>query len=244
MFFTKHNYIQINDDNGNTQYLTDITSIFKTPQFLKNSKLCDPYMIADGDTPESIALNAYDDSKMSWVILMVNGIKNIYNEWPLSSENFNRHIETKYSNRESIFLDLTSIKDYNLTEGQIVKTSSSNNQENYAEIINWNPSLSKLTVRILYGSFPEGNILYKDGKNIGTISRRISYEPDSLHHFESDGVILDPLTGYLQDYLRGNDDFVVTNLQYETKINDEKRSIVVPIPGLARDIVKNYAEIT
>lgn len=244
MFFTKHKHIQIIDNNGDAKYLTDITTILNVPEFLKNSKLTQPYMISDSDTPESLAYNFYGDSKMSWIILLANGIRNIYSDWPLNVDMFNNMIDKKYNPYFSIFLDLPSVRTYDIREGDEIRMVNPNALNGIAIVKNWNASLSKLTLEIETGSghFLEGIgiFLKRTGEYIGLIGRIVGSEADSLHHFEEDGVILDPLIGNLQDYILGSNNSVVTNIQYETKINDSKRSIVIPSPELARQIYNNY----
>jgi len=50
-----------------------------------NSEYLIDYYIKDGDTPELLALNLYNDKDMWWVIPVVNKMLDIYNEWPLTS---------------------------------------------------------------------------------------------------------------------------------------------------------------
>lgn len=244
MFFTKHKHIQIIDNNGDAKYLTDITAVFNVPEFLKNSKLTEPYMVSDSDTPESLAYNFYGDSKMSWIILLTNGIKNIYSEWPLNADMFNSMIEKKYFPYFSVFLILGTTQTYDIKEGDVVKLISPLGNNPSAVVKNWNPSLSKLTLErdSLIGQFSGELSLYsvRTGESIGLIGRIVENEQDSLHHFEQDGVVLDPLIGHLQDYISGFNYSVVTNMEYETKLNNDKRSIVIPSPELARQIYNNY----
>ena len=44
------------------------------------------YSIKDTDTPSSIAYQAFGDSKLDWVILMVNNITDFYEQWPKNNE--------------------------------------------------------------------------------------------------------------------------------------------------------------
>ena len=73
--------------------------------------------------------------------------------------------------------------------------------------------------------------------------RIVHYEIESLHHFEKDGVWIDPLIGYLQDYLNGNDLNVITNHQYELSLNDKKREVFIPNKNYAKQIYDDYTRI-
>ena len=120
MFFDKHPHISISDNNGNSKTVTDIAASLVVGEFYKNSDYSVPYNIQDSDTPESLAARMYNDPKLSWVILLVNNIKNIYTEWPLSTNSFSSLIEYKYSYRTCLFLRLETVKEYNILPGNII----------------------------------------------------------------------------------------------------------------------------
>jgi hypothetical protein len=241
MLFTKHGYITLTDSTGNAKFLTDITANVSLPEFIKNSQNCDPYLISDSDTPESIAYGAYEDSKLSWVILLVNGIKNVHDEWPLDVNSFNQMLDLKYGTTISLFLNLTSIKKYDIKPGDVLKTQLNSR----AEVVRWDASLSKLSVKVLSGSFAANALLYSFDTNqeIAQIARVVNYEVQSLHHFERNGIWIDPLLGHLQEYLKGNNFDVITNEEYEAKLNNDKRSIFVPKRYFAKQIYDEYARL-
>jgi hypothetical protein len=237
MFFTKHNYIQTTDKDNNIINLTDISSVITLPEYLKNGKNSDPYLISDGDTPESIASTVYDDQRLSWVILIANGINDVYNDWPLTTDAFNRMMNLKYGSYISVFLKLDSVKKYNIKPGDIVKTRNNTT----AKVIEWNPSLSKLTLDLIDGKFIRFATIFDENDfEIGIIMRISEYDLQSLHHFEKDGVWLDPLLGYLQSYINGNNINVVTNNDYELSINNEKRNIIIPHKNYAIQMNNDY----
>ena len=77
------------------QYITntvDNTSIVMTDFFRRTqfgSRFNDvsvaliPYLILDGETPESVSNKFYGSPHFHWVVLQVNNMVNRYNEWPL-----------------------------------------------------------------------------------------------------------------------------------------------------------------
>ena len=139
-----------------------------------------------------------------------------------------------------MFLKLDSIVNYDIKKGDIV-TSSSNTS---GEVIDWNASLSKLTIKPLTGRFVQNlSLRIKNEKYVGEIGRVNLYEQQSLHHFEQDGYWLDPLLGYLQSYIAGTSVNVVTNYDYELKLNDNKRNIVVPHKNYAIQMYNDYARL-
>lgn len=56
------------------------------------------YNVKDGETPEMLADRMYDDASMYWVILMMNDIFDISDQWPLDSLSFERYLNRKYNN--------------------------------------------------------------------------------------------------------------------------------------------------
>ena len=67
-----------------------------------NALLYDTYDIKEGETPESIADNLYDDPELHWVIMLVNDITDRYHQWPMSGGQFLDYLNDKYSNPDAI----------------------------------------------------------------------------------------------------------------------------------------------
>ena len=62
-----------------------------------NSKLAvDAYYVKDGETPEMLANNFYSTPKYHWVILSVNEIVNVNEEWPKNQSLLFEYTESKY----------------------------------------------------------------------------------------------------------------------------------------------------
>lgn len=60
------------------------------------------YSIQDSDTPEVIADKIYDDSTLAWIVLSMNDIINVFEEWPLTQPSLESYIKQKYTNPNSI----------------------------------------------------------------------------------------------------------------------------------------------
>ena len=62
-----------------------------------NSKLAvNAYYVKDGETPEMLANNFYSTPKYHWVILTVNDIVNVNEEWPKNQSLLFDYTEAKY----------------------------------------------------------------------------------------------------------------------------------------------------
>ncbi len=62
----------------------------------------DYYCIEDEQRPDTIALELYDNSELDWVILTVNNITNIRNEWPLNNNDLHAYMLEKYGSEQGI----------------------------------------------------------------------------------------------------------------------------------------------
>jgi len=62
-----------------------------------NSKLAlQAYYVKDGETPEMLANNFYSTSKYHWILLTVNDIVNVNEEWPKSQALLYDYAQLKY----------------------------------------------------------------------------------------------------------------------------------------------------
>jgi hypothetical protein len=87
----------ITTQNGRQFLLTDILrrSVIDTRYRTLTSFLI-PYTVRDGETPEQLAFRAYGNSFLHWVILLVNGVTNPMDEWPLPSSVIVQYVHRKY----------------------------------------------------------------------------------------------------------------------------------------------------
>ena len=63
----------------------------------KNNKLAvNAYYIKDGETPDMLANNFYGSSKYHWILLIINDIVSVNEEWPKNQELLFTYTESKY----------------------------------------------------------------------------------------------------------------------------------------------------
>lgn len=72
------------------------------PEIFGNAVIFDEYVIQGNERPDEIAYKLYGDSTLDWIILLSNNIINLYNEWPLSEDEFNKVLIDKYGSDEKI----------------------------------------------------------------------------------------------------------------------------------------------
>lgn len=113
-----------------------ITDITKRADFLdrikKNASLFAYVILKDGDRPEDIAYEYYNDVDLYWIVLFLNEVVDPYKDWLLSSDRLTDHVKAKYGVE-----NVNAIHHYELADGTwasigtpfIVKTVSNYDYE-------------------------------------------------------------------------------------------------------------------
>ena len=87
-----------NERNGDLRIVTNILRrVGVRPAVKTNSTAFFKYIVKNGETPESIAYNFYDDANLHYVILMTNDIYDRYHQWPMTVPQFQAYVNDKYS---------------------------------------------------------------------------------------------------------------------------------------------------
>ena len=147
-----------------------------------NFTVFEKYEINEGMRPDNVAQALYGSDQFDWVVLIVAGINNVRNEWPLNNRDLYNYCEKKYGDsiNSNRFFETTEVKDSNgrliLPKGKVVDSSFT---------------------------------IPKPGTPTATIN---------------------PVTG-------------ITNFEYETRLNDEKRNIFVLRQGYLQDFVNDFRDI-
>ena len=78
-----------------------VTNILKRAAFRVNMKkeliLLEKYDVADGETPEIVADKHHGSTYYHWVILIVNGISDVYHGWHKSTRQMQTYLTDKYT---------------------------------------------------------------------------------------------------------------------------------------------------
>ena len=89
-------YYDLNRDEK-YKLATDILRRVTFNQSSKNSNdIYVKYDIKDGESPEEIANNLYDNHNLYWVVLLFNDIINKNKEWPMDSATLDEYVSAKY----------------------------------------------------------------------------------------------------------------------------------------------------
>ena len=147
-----------------------------------NFTLFEKYVIPGEARPDNVAQELYGSDQFDWVVLIVAGINNVRNEWPLNARDLYNYCLDKYGD------SLNSVRFFETTE---VKDSS-------------------------------GRLILPKGKVV-----------DSNFTIPKPGTptaTLNPVVG-------------ISNFEYETRLNDDKRSIFILRRGYLQDFVNDFREV-
>ena len=147
-----------------------------------NFTLFEKYVIPGEARPDNIAQELYGSDQFDWVVLIVAGINNVRNEWPLNARDLYNYCLDKYGDglNSVRFFETTEVKDSN---GRLI--------------------------------LPKGKVV----DNNFTIPKP-----------GTPTATLNPVVG-------------ISNFEYETRLNDDKRNIFVLRRGYLQDFVNDFREI-
>ena len=60
----------------------------------------DKYLIEGDERPDQVAYKFYNDVNLDWIVLTINKITNVKNQWPLSNDQFNNYVQQKYTDSQ------------------------------------------------------------------------------------------------------------------------------------------------
>ena len=79
------------------QQITDLTIGLKLHKLINDGSYdLLNYEVREGEQPDHVAYNYYEDPKLTWLVLLPNNIIDPYFQWPLSTKDFNEFIKKKY----------------------------------------------------------------------------------------------------------------------------------------------------
>jgi len=101
-----------------------------------------PFIIPEGDRPDTIAELYYDDPELDWMIYLANNITNIKDEWPLDSDTFEKVMVSTYPT------NLHSVKNYyiDISIPDISQNQYNNLQTDSKKYWLWNYNLNVYSI--------------------------------------------------------------------------------------------------
>jgi hypothetical protein len=211
------------DNLATVQVITNITQrVVLTQELQTKFSVYDEYDVTDSDTPETLAYQIYGDSELHWIILHLNNVLDPRFDWPLSTTNLIRLIESKYtdvngihhyedSNQKEVngnlILNATSFSNIN-TANAIVNLS-----QDGIGFITSKPSLTSIIVTTTKGGFRSGDQI------------ALASNTQVTANLTSTTII---------------SGIPVTNFLHEDRVNDTKRRIKILKPQFMENVVREF----
>ena len=107
-------------NDSNIQRITDILKRVRQKLEIINLAFFEESFVQDGDTPESLAHQIYDDSTLHWIILYANYMTNPYYDWPMTYFDLQKFVNKKYG-----VANINAIHHYEDADGYEVDSTAS-----------------------------------------------------------------------------------------------------------------------
>lgn len=129
------------------------------------------YVVEDGESPDNIAGQFYEDPNLFWYVLVANNIMDVYKEWPISYNLWKKELAMITGNYTFYIPYIMDIQ-----VGDIVAKYSIENQQfddsNFGVVIEVNSFLRSFDVDFVQGEIKQGEIftvMRKSGRDFRTI---------------------------------------------------------------------------
>jgi hypothetical protein len=190
------------------------------------------YRITEGERPDVVASKLYGDATLYWTFFLVNENLQDMNDWPKSSQYFERFLSRKYSGKCLIAGSSTDIVSLTskLLLGEKVSQSSSSA---YGFITSIDPTHNRITLNSVSGSFTTGTVTGADSEKSFTVTS-VQNERDAVNHYTDSNDLKTTVS-------TGNT--VITNEQYELNLNEDKFQIRYIEPQYISRVVKEFIEL-
>lgn len=195
----------------NYQFPDDIVRLYKNvsvrpaivDKLLASPANLESYTIGEGETPDTIAYDIYNNTDYHWVILLANNILNFYKDWPKDYKQFESFVQDKYRTQYDSDGTEVVLTDIQVQEFVEFAGSTSNNYQSHIELGNGH----YVRMRPHHFEDADGNeYSYHSASNtrdaFGRTTTSIELFPISIY-------------------------------EYENKLNESKRDIVLPTKKLA-----------
>jgi hypothetical protein len=193
------------------QYPDDVIRIIKNisirpsivEEFFGVHSNFETYDVQDGDTPETLAYDFYGDVNLHWAIMLTNNVLNIYKDWPKATSQLDSYLRDKYGKAVTNKGNTVTLND---EQFQRFIEFEGNSTNQWKELIVINDSE---TVEIKPKHFED--------------DRGVAYSYDTV--IQDSDLLFDAFNRLV---FRPANLQAVSYYDYEARINDKKRSIIIP----------------
>ena len=87
--------------DGNAKLVTDILSRIRIRVSMKKEiVMLDRYNVKENETPEIVADTHHGSSYYHWVVMILNNVSDVYHDWPKSTRQIQKYLQTKYTDAQ------------------------------------------------------------------------------------------------------------------------------------------------
>ena len=116
------------------------------PEYKNSITIFDEFIVNNGEKPEHIAYQIYDNPFYAWTIFIANDIVNYYEQWPRSARQLREYVSSKYENPQATkHYVTTEVKQGNsiiVPAGKVVPQNYSISYFNGSTTVTANPTVS------------------------------------------------------------------------------------------------------
>ena len=231
MYFKSIQNVAIDvDGSGNVDKLKNLTAKAKvSDDLLNNAGFYQTIEVVDGERPDHLSQRLYNTSQFHWTFLLLNPqIKNIWDDWPMSSNQLLEYCTNKYQYLAA-YTDDSLVDKFKI--GETVTGGVSGATGTIKEI---HVNLGYVTIEKLTGTFTiTGEAIQgltsTDSVNCNFIKSQ-AYAPH--HHVDSSG-------NWVKRAASGTTPY--TYIDYESAVAEQNRNIKVIKPENISDVARKFA---
>lgn len=244
-YFPKTQYDFLGDG---TKTAVDITKFSRLgSQLLDNVVYYSYYNIQDDERPDHVSQKLYGSTDYYWTFFLLNkDLKNIYDDWPRSSQRFDDYINNKYPYYACMTNDDLAVAPVNLSDTGSSLFFISDETADVVEFIDTNgasvatgllkskhPSYGYVVVDVLTGDTSQAVSLYQDstGDSIDLTSVIPQYQAPKYWVNRGNGKITLKRTAGVEAY---------TYYEWESDENIRKSSIKVIKPEFIGEVMREF----
>ncbi len=245
---------------------TNVTDIFRfvkaDDMLLDDLSTYQFYQIRNGDRPDIVSNLIYGTPDYYWTFFIVNDtLKTGLTGWPMSSDQFDQYMAENYNgtvietrptivrNSDGLVIDYRdSLAGRFNTVGEVVVGQLSGAT---GKVVSKNVQMSQLVIGEVTGTFQINESVVGQESSDQVASYRVWDWKEAPHHYEDgDGreiynaIHINEQSGTGVEPGHSDSEVkVVSNLNYETELNEERANIRVIRPELIADFVRTYQSV-
>ena len=221
------------DKNSSLDYIV-VKNLFRRVKLLDwlqgdNTGLYYSYQIEEGARPDTIAEDLYQNAEYDWIVLITANITNIQDQWPLNHQDLYEFTVNKYTLEKINEIHHYETKEVKDAQGRLILQSGLIVDSNFRIPAAWNSADASVSYNINTQETVKNTSVEQEGNSSVWWGAAPPTVSDSSTQLVDSGLI-DPTVG-------------ISNWEYETKLNEEKRSIEILDPRFLQQFLNDMRNI-